>query len=463
MTRTSKIACALALIVSACGNPTEDRQGPELMLLISSDTLRADRLGAYGSDRGLTPNLDGLASEGTVFECAYAPASFTVPSVSTILSGRYPTQNAIISNEHALPLGVTTIAQELRASGFATGAVVSNWVLRRQTGLDRGFDEYDDRMQDREKVRSAPERLAPDTTRDALACLDRLRGAGDRMFLWVHYQDPHGPYTPPAQLFERSLREERGRPGADRKLAFGKDHRGLGAIPTYQRMGDYRRVGRYLAAYHAEIRYMDLELGRLLDGVRERGLYDDAWIVFVADHGEGLGEDDYWFAHGEYLSDALVRVPLMIRRPGADPARRTDVVSLADLMPTLLSTAGSEVPPGLPGRDLFATGAREHSSQVLLATLKGATVARFGLVHGGHKYIATYDAKGAVSREELYRLNGEGADLASTSPDDLVAFRAELARTMERFQPGQAGVQQELNDEARRALEALGYGGGSDD
>jgi len=433
------------------------------MLLISSDTLRADRLGAYGSQRGLTPNLDALALEGAVFERAYAPASFTVPSVSTILSGRYPTQNAIISNEHSLPPGVTTLARELRLDGFATGAVVSNWVLRRETGLDRGFDEYDDRMQDRERVRkSAPERLAPDTTRDALACLDRLRADQKRTFLWVHYQDPHGPYTPPQDLLERNLRAERGRPGADRKLPFGKDHRGLGAIPTYQRLGENRRVGRYLAAYHAEIQHMDAEVGRLLDGLRERGLYDDAWIVFVADHGEGLGEGDYWFAHGEYLTDELVRVPLFVRGPRAQPGRRADVVSLADLMPTLLTVCGVDVPTGLPGRDFLAAGATEDASQILLTTLKASSVPRFGLVHGGHKYVATYDDAGEIGLEELFLLGADGVNLAQDGPD-LEPFRAELRRALTRLQPGQAGVQQELDEDARRALEALGYGGGSDD
>ena len=303
------------------------------------------------------------------------------------------------------------------------------------------------------------ERIAPNTTTDALACLDRLRADGDPVFLWVHFQDPHGPYTPPEELLAEELAVERARPGADHTLPFGDDHRGLGTIPDYQRLGDENTVARYLAAYHAEIRFLDAEIGRLLDGVRARGLYDDALVVFTADHGEGLGEDDYWFAHGEYLSDALVRVPLFVRRPGAAPGRRAEVAGLTDLMPTLLAQCDVAVPPELPGRDLFAPGAAETPSEILLATLHASSLPRFGMIRDGRKYLVTLDGSGEVAEERLHRLGAEDVDLAPDAPD-LAALRADLMALIVRLSTGAEAHEQELSDDEQRALDALGYGGG---
>ena len=142
---------ALLLGLASCSAPP-----PRLLLLISVDTLRADRIGAYGSERGLTPNIDALAQESRVFTAAYAPTALTLPSVSGLMTGLYPQQIGIRNNESTLPDSVPTLAKAFRARGWRTEAVVSNWVLREDAGLAAGFDRYDDSMLQLEATRPYP-------------------------------------------------------------------------------------------------------------------------------------------------------------------------------------------------------------------------------------------------------------------------------------------------------------------
>ncbi len=446
------LAALVGLAAGAAGCGGEPR--PRLVLLLSVDTLRADRLGAYGSDRGLTPNLDELAARSEVFELAYAPAPFTVPSMSSVHTGRHPQQNGIAINEHILPESEPTLAEALHGAGFRTGAVVSNYVLRRKTGLAQGFERYDDRQRQMEAVRSMPERIAPHTTDDALKLLDVLLEDGQPVFLWVHYQDPHGPYTPPAELLTPEVERERALPDGQRRLNFRSDHRGMGGIPNYQRLGDQDEAGFYRGGYDAEIRYTDAEIGRLLDGLDARGLSAETLIVFLADHGEGLGEDDYWFAHGEYLSDALVRVPLFVSAPGRAPGRRSEVVGLIDVLPTLLGLVGVRAPDGVTGRDIFERGPRD--STLYLATLGGSTVPRRALVDEGYKYLIEMTPRGSVLRERLFRLGDESRDLATTEPQRAQTMRARLD-AMARIRPDNKALLQERSREEREQLRKLGY------
>ncbi|MBW2400612.1 MAG: sulfatase, partial [Deltaproteobacteria bacterium] len=308
-------AILLLLALAGCTPPTSS-PAPQLLLLISVDTLRADRLGSYGSELGISPNLDAFAEQSQVFEAAYAPTSFTLPSISALLTGRYPEEIGILGNRSALAPSVPTLATALREAGWRSAAVVGNLVLRRNAGLAEGFDVYDDDLQDLESTRGWPERVARDTTDAALAQLDGFpRNHDDRLFLWVHYQDPHGPYTPPVGHRERFLESERAKQDGQRDLPEATGHRGRGHIPDYQVVDEQREVAFYRAGYDGEIHYLDAELGRLLSVLDERELTPRSVVVFTADHGESLGERDYWFAHGDRLDEALVRVPLLLRVP----------------------------------------------------------------------------------------------------------------------------------------------------
>lgn len=443
-----RLLLAAAAVALGCGTARSS------VILVSVDTLRADQLGAYGSSSGLSPNIDALAAESQLFERAYAPAPFTLASVSGLLSCRHPVELGVDSNESALPANVATLATLLSAHGYRTGAVVSNFVLRRQAGLDRGFDVYDDAMSAREELRNLPERSAGDTTSAALRVLDELRHAGGPVFLWVHYQDPHGPYTPPDGFRERALPEAE-RTLGERRLPFSPNDRGLGGIPRYQRVGDEDRAAFYLAGYRGEIAYLDGQIGALLAGLAERGLRGDAWIAFVADHGEGLGENDYWFAHGEYLTDPLVHVPLLLRVPGRAGSRREATASLLDVVPTLARGVGLEPPPDCRGYDLLAP-AGPPERRLVLATLRASSEPRYGLVAGAYKLLA----KGAwpPGPPALYALGDESRDLAPDHADVVRRLAADLSGDLGALaKKGSSAPRQELTPEERERLRALGY------
>jgi arylsulfatase len=446
------------LFAVGCGGDV----APRRLLLITVDTLRADRLGAYGSASELTPNLDALARESQRFTAAYAPASHTLPSVAALLTGLFPQQLGIWSNESRLPANASTLAGEFSDRGFFTAAVVSNWVLRRDAGLASGFDRYDDRMPELEATRPMPERIARDTTDAALAMMEACSDRGGRCMLWVHYQDPHGPYTPPADLRERRLAVERRAPGGDRRLPALAGSFGFGGIPDYQLLEGRRDVAFYRAGYDGEVAHADAEIGRLLEAARSRPAWRRTVVVFAADHGESLGEDDYWFAHGALLSDPLVRVPLLIRIPGRPPAERSDPVSLVDLRPTLEALFFASPPAeGVPGRDLFADEGARGQSVPYLATLGGSKVPRFGLVQGEFKYLVVL--RDGVWQGRLLQRDAEDVDLTAPAPQVAARMRRRLEEVLERYPAAPELASGSLDEQERARLRALGYLGAGDD
>ncbi|MBW2494428.1 MAG: sulfatase [Deltaproteobacteria bacterium] len=438
----------------AC-RPEVDR--PSLLIFLTVDTLRSDRLGAFGGDLGLTPNLDALAEESIVFTSTYAPTSFTLPSVSAMMTGRYPSELGIWLNESGLPDATPTLAGELKRRGWRTYAVVSNFVLRRGSGLDAGFDHYDDSFRDREIVRGLPERTAADTTDAGLAMIDLCSEGGDsRCLVWIHYQDPHGPYTAPEERRARYLPIERERTDGRRMLPVNPGTEGLGGIPQYQYIDEQREVAFYRAGYDAEVSYLDEQIGRLLAGLEERGLMHAALIAFAADHGESLGEGNYWFAHGDYLSEVLVRVPFFLRIPGRAPARRSDVVSLVDLYGTLLRqlTGESDVSEHR-GRDLLAQAAEEGASVPYLDARGARKERRYGIVDGTHKWIVT--ERGEVSSGTLFQVGQDGRAVISEDPE-IERRMSEQLDQLKRDLGGEAPeIRQPLSDADREALRALGY------
>ncbi|MDJ0850138.1 MAG: sulfatase [Myxococcota bacterium] len=443
----------LPLALLGCAGTSE----PRMLLLITVDTLRADELGAYGSPHGLTPHLDRLATESVVFRAAYAAAPLTLPSVASLMTGRYPEALGIPHNEAAVPTSAVTLAEALAAAGWRTSAVIGNFVLRSSSGLSRGFAHFDDDFSQNEAgPRRMPERGAAATTDAALAQLDHLGAAADSPgFLWVHYQDPHGPYHPPAVWRERAVAAQG--PGTeDPELPLGEDHWGHGSIPVYQQREGRRDASFYRAGYRGEVAYMDAEVGRLLAGLTERDLDAAAVVVFAADHGESLGESDVWFAHGTHLDDAQVRVPLMFRVPGRRAGEREDLASLVDVRPTLLALLLDEEPePERPGRDLLAPGAETSASEPYLANLGVGGRARLGLVSEGFKLVAT--RRGEAFESRLHALGAEKVDLAPAAPELAARLRRRLSEVRGRVASGVPVTPQRLDEEDRAALRALGY------
>ena len=452
--RAGLATCALIL---GCGG-SEPPASARLLLLLTVDTLRADSLGAYGGERGLTPHLDALAAESIVFETAYAPTPFTVPSLASLHTGRYPAELGLRTNLSLVPSGTPTIATALAERGWKTAGVVSNVVLRNRTDLARGFEIYDDTMEQEEAIRRWPERIAADTTDAALGIVDAWRHtpelATTPLFLWVHFQDPHGPYTPPPGWRERFAPAQDG-DASGPELPTDPSSFGEGGIPGYQVLEGRSDAGFYRAGYDGETAYMDAELGRLLDALRERGLYADATIAFAADHGEAMGEHDFWFAHGHHVTDEVVRVPLMLRVPGQPAARRSDVASLVDLRPTLLALTGTADAPEGRGRNLLASGADAVDSVPLLSTLSAYRVQRQGIVADGYKLILTHE--GDLWTPNLYRLGDERIDLAAPAPQVTRRLRQRLRELRADLDADVPEQQRTLSEVERRELEALGY------
>lgn len=318
------------------------------MLLVTIDTLRADHLGSYGFPLDSSPSLDALAGRAVVFERAIAAAPATGPSHASILTSRYVREHAVgFSNGATRLADETTLAERFQNAGWKTAAFVSNAVLHPRMGLDRGFDVYDARLPSREPVRAIAERRAEATTAGALGW---LAAAGDApVFLWVHYQDPHGPYTPPAPLEQRFHIPPA--PG-EQPLPLLEDDSGLGGIPAYQAIEGLSRVSEYRERYVGEIFHVDRHLGRLLDAFASRSSGRGGIVLVTADHGESFGENDRWLVHFHTTTPELAHVPMILSGPGIAPGRREELVSHVDVMPTLLELAGLPPEPDASGTAL---------------------------------------------------------------------------------------------------------------
>ncbi len=306
MTALRRLALSAVALV-ACGGEDDGAGARDVgdrpdVLLVTLDTLRTDRVGAYGHEGGATPRLDALAARGTLFEQAYSPAPMTLPAHASLMTGLLPPEHgARVNGLHRLADDVPTLAERLSAEGFRTGAFVAAFVLDEQFGLARGFDVYDDDLTDAyEQVVSeqlSVYRPGEHVVDSALAWLDSL--GDDPFFAWVHLYDAHFPWHP---------------------------HGG----------GDDDAAG----TYEGEVAYADAQLGRLLDDLRARGRLDDTLVVVVADHGEGLG-DHGELEHAYLLDEEVLHVPLVIAGPGvAEGARVPSLVPTEDVQPTLLDLLG---------------------------------------------------------------------------------------------------------------------------
>lgn len=316
------------------------------VLLIIVDTLRADRLPLYGFRHGRTPVLNQLAQQGVVFDRALAASASTVPSHASLFTSRFVREHSVGFSNGGTVLGEEpTLAEQFRDAGYITAGFISNIMLNTLTGLARGFQIYDDRLPEAEKNRpDFFERDAPLTTRRAISFLEQV---GDvPVFLLVHYQDPHGPYTPPDRVRKAvSVPAKKDEP----ELPFNETQSGFEGIPAYQVLEDLHRPSEYENRYVAEILYTDRWMGLLLDAFEKHRPDAEHVILFTSDHGESLGEEGHWFAHGHTSMPDLARIPMVLRAPGVEPGRRSELVSQVDVMPTLLEFAGLPIPEGLSG------------------------------------------------------------------------------------------------------------------
>lgn len=439
--RLAPLAAALAVLLAgafAC-----DEAGPARpnVLLVTLDTTRSDRLGAYGYERATSPNFDALAREATLYENAYATSSWTLPSHASLFTGKVPSAHGVRHDpEGGLVLAEAlagapedirargldpaerTLAKELRGAGYSTAAVVGGPWLLRPFGFASGFQNYDDR-----DIDTNAGRRAESVTDGAIEWLQDVEAP---FFLFLNYFDPHAPYWPPPS----------------HRRAF---------VPDDVRL-DPRSAAQAGALYDGEILYMDRHLGRLLRFLRETGQYEETLVVVTSDHGELLGEHDS-FGHERWLWEELVRVPLAVKPARPDPeARRVATrVQIIDLFPMILERVGLEPPEGIRGR------AEPDPERVYLAEVEPLSPRRptgswKALWEGPFKFL-----RSSLGERYLFDLRTdptESRNLADRMPER--AQRAE--RTLQallasRPRPSGPGPEGPVDEGTREALRALGY------
>ncbi len=350
---------------------TADEAPPRHVVLITVDTLRADHLGCYGYGRDTSPVLDALAAESTLFERAFAQWPKTGPSFASLFIGQYPHTTGLTHKAaQRVPESYLTLPELFQHAGFTTLGVTSNGVLAKHLGWQSGFDEY---LQTWD--------LAPEQSDDpkeyrrwingrrvnelALPMIER-RAQGDRLFVWLHYSDPHAPYLLP---------EDFANPFIDDAFYVGEAPVSL-ENPRATALGQRRDLKHYVAAYDANVRLADEEIGKAIAALKQHGIWDDALVVMTADHGESLGEHDYYFGHGRLPHNPGSHVPLLISQPAQRQQslghRVSEPVELVDLYPTLrqLIVPDLEV-PGLEGRSLVPFLSQQPASQQPASATQG--------------------------------------------------------------------------------------------
>ncbi len=401
------------------------------VLLITLDTTRADRLGCYGYGSAATPHLDALAAGGIRFDDAVTLVPITLPAHSTILTGLEPARHGVRNNgEFELDEGHTTLAEVLQGEGYQTGAFVSAFVLDARFGLDQGFDTYDDNVDldsaNRagliNRIHERPADRVTDAAVNWLQAKDRNRP----FFCWVHYFDPHAPYKPPPPFDGRF----RGRP------------------------------------YDGEIAFMDAQIGRLMQALAAQGRRESTLVIVVGDHGESLGEHGE-ATHTKLIYDSVMRVPLILACPGLFRGRYVVddvVVSVADVVPTVLDLLGVAYPGAFDGASLVASH-EDRDRLVFTETLAPYLDHGWSPLHGVRRH---EDKFILAPRPEYYDLETDPKELNNLYPAVTGSSRASrdmLARALDERMAGRPAAQaiaeaaQPLDPEALTKLESLGYVG----
>ncbi|MHC4472746.1 MAG: sulfatase [Planctomycetota bacterium] len=430
-----------AALLAACG-----RAPPPSVLLVTVDTLRADHTSAFGYDLPTTPALDSLAARGAAFTRCVCQHPETGPSLASVMTSRYPREIGVRENGDVLPDDLPTLAEAFRSAGYRTKAYVSTYLLKPHAcGLDRGFDVYDHEMTSANLGHELFERRADRT-------LGRVLEEGvsqeEPYFLWVHLYDPHGVYDPGPGLARRFFRGRR-RPPLDPSR-----------ILPYQRFGGTLDPDDYVARYDGEIHLADRAMGRLLDAVGEETI-----VAFAADHGEGLGEHDYWFRHGSLLDEPALRVPLVFAGPGVPRRVSFDrLVRNLDVAPTLLALAGLEPLPGARGAPLFPLPEGAAPIAFSEARRAGGVRDRTG-VDTRYKVAATTAAHRMVLWPEtgesvLFDLVADPAESRDVSERQVDAADRLGAALKRWLLVGDRRAGEGPAEDVSRALESLGYIGG---
>jgi arylsulfatase A-like enzyme len=457
---------ALALVLTLAVRPRpvpEETHAPPAgpwtnVILISIDTLRADRLGCYGYERPTSPVLDDLAANGARFARAISQAPWTTPSHMSLFTGLYP-------SEHGLNLGwaefrsfrdgrggyrrlqpeIPTLAERLRAHGYRTLARTGGGTVAGELGFARGFDEYLEPKRGPRSGRRLPRsKLRPELLADLVAWVESSRDAP--FFLFFHTFEVHAPYLH-AEL-ARPLLDDAERAHLDRFFTEPLRGRPLEALREHLERGGLFRAEVTSAMYDSGIRHTDAFLGRLFAELRQLGLWERTLILVTSDHGEEFGEHDperFYDAHCRTLYDELLHVPLILHAPGLVPPGVVidEVVELVDVAPTMLELLGLPAPEGISGRSLAALlrgGTGDPNASALSEAVCSGPEQK-SLRTARHKYVAAFDAPGGERSGipgprrwqrlfDLERDPGEQHDALRARPELVETLRARLGAAL---------------------------------
>jgi arylsulfatase A-like enzyme len=440
--------------------PPSPPRHPSIVFILV-DTLRRDYLGFHGFEGDISPNLDRLAMESVIFENAFAQAPWTKPSVASLFTSLHPETHGLDNHEglfgdrgnQALETGILpdeafTLAEALKDAGYRTAAFVANPWLDGAYGFGQGFDTY-------EIVETLPEILE--------RARKFLREDGEPFLLYLHFMDVHGPYDAPEADFEAMAKspslDSPEVPPVGGKLPayldgiswFGEDdlrRRDFGEIVAFR----LSRSHTVRARYAGNVRDFDRRIGPFLDEIRSSDLDGRAIVALTADHGEELLEHGGW-DHGFNLHDHQLRVPLLVRLPGARDARRAGgMASLLDVMPTLLGLANVEVPPGVEGVDRMAKASE--------TTFSAATKHRED-VHAVRTDRRKLILDGKTGSASLFDLEADPREYRDISKDNVAETEnllGLLSRHLEKSRRSRLSPRnQAIPEDIRKRLESLGY------
>jgi arylsulfatase A-like enzyme len=470
VTRLRKYAAGLTLALCFAACSTAPRPN---ILVIVIDSLRADRADFYDTQRDLTPFLDSLAEDGNVFWNAYAQSSWASPSMASLWTSRYPWQHGVNAFNSVLSDTEPGLAKILQQHGYATGGFSANFLLSKGMGFAQGFDRYQVFADPPKPGNMFFKARAEQVNHEALAWLDTVRGQGTApVFLYLHYMEPHFPYMPPKQFFDRIL-AQRSNPLAERQVVYDMFfiHR------DRWRQTDESTVAVLRDMYDGEVMNIDAQMRSLFSDLGSRGFLDHSIVVITSDHGEAFLEHGKT-SHGNTLYNEVIHVPLLLLISGQP--NRMDIrqpVSLVDLGPTLLDLIGISAPPSFEGGSLAAamgrarppgffeklTGRRQKGvppvySELLQVPEQKPAVSSAALrsvIVGEHKLIVHQD--GATEAYDLGADPGE-TNAGALTATDRGALQEMITRMSQQTSRSAAPAPTAVLDENTTArLRALGY------
>lgn len=434
--RSSGLSLSLCLLLAAGLASCGEGRPPETVVLVVVDTLRADRLGAYGNPRTTSPHLDALADDGVLYRRAYSQAPWTTASIGSLLTSQYPRSLGIRSEQSRLDESWTLLPELFQQAGYATGAVVSHTFCSRRWGFDQGFDSFDE-----SGIQADESRIAAQVSDGALAFL--AANPSRPVFLFLHYFDPHFTYI------EHSGFGFDPEPGYEGPVRDRVHARSLIRMRERLTPDDVREMQRI---HDSEVAFVDHHLGRVFERLREQGRYDDALLVVTADHGEEFFEHGN-LGHGRTLFDEQLHVPLIIKYPGRQGRVVEGPVALLDVAPTLAAEAGLPLSGEERGRRLRDSG-RDPNRAVVSET------ERFGSYRSvrmkGFKLIEDTQSRKRILFD-LADDPGELRDVAAAEPQRL----RELEHSLEQWRVANPRPEEipglSLSPAERERLRSLGY------